>query len=523
MIFGNQSPKFQVSSTDVLLDYAVVEDFTPDYGNILNEGSLDRKRSFVTKPLHINFVVVVHLHRYIDPQSKYDEIIQHLNATCQVWRHRDGAAFQDTGGADADFVFIEAQPFYLTTTDYADALRLVFKSIDVIELSDYKWLQASFTRDEASQTAWHYNSDTGLWVNTTEDQLRYTEGRRGKMTGILIEGARQNYVGSDWLDWDPWTKVFMTVDDETTETPDIFGTNLINKLTAGATNDQIVYDTGQTAGDDWTASIFVKSGQGDINGSLFVAGSVSGTEEQEFVATPDGPYNGFSHVQVYADTSGYSGNINIDVLIDTNTEIIYAGPAQMEKGKFASTPTNTTRPLEKLIISPVGLIGRDSGSLGFWFKPEAIYNVHDRLDLITIGTNDSNKHIYLRVETNGNLNFFGYKLNSTTAAFSVAVSMATYWTQDEWIHLAVTWDFLNANSGKIYVNGVLRNTSSNDPASPSDIGTNFAIGSTIAGGAQAFGVFDELWTDKTLGLGPVLTDAEILQIYNGGRPARCII
>ena len=60
MIFGNQAPQFEVSGVKVLLDHAVIEVDKPDRKTILHESDLNRARSFITKPAHHNFQVLVH-------------------------------------------------------------------------------------------------------------------------------------------------------------------------------------------------------------------------------------------------------------------------------------------------------------------------------------------------------------------------------------------------------------------------------------------------------------------------------
>jgi len=379
MIFGNAAPKFQVSATDVLLDYAVIEVDEIDYGNKLHESELARARSFQTHPRHHTFQVLIHLHRYQSPKAKYDEIVQHLNATVQLWRHRDGQAFQDTGSADADFIFIEYQRLYITTTNYADGLRLKFQSLEAIDHTDFgdNWTFARALTSAVSN-AWYLHHTTGLMTAAadTTTARRLVAGRY-KGTALVIEAAATNLITKPSGDFnttgaDEWTSTNITLSADTTETLDPRGTNTADKLTATGSNGFVLYESSTAIGNNAAFVCWVKCQTGTVAGTLELTGTIAGSDSTAYTATTE-----WNRVQHTADTSGFTGNIQASIDINTNTEIIYLwGCGLYDSHQFAPTipdpiaTASKTRALEKMTILTANTnLTKKKGTISMWVKP----------------------------------------------------------------------------------------------------------------------------------------------------------
>jgi len=124
-----------------------------------------------------------------------------------------------------------------------------------------------------------------------------------------------------------------------------------------------------------------------------------------------------------------------------------------------------------------------------------------------------------------NINLQMRKTDGTSAVINETFSVSGIITRNTWHHIAMTLDSTIANGGKLYIDGTLRFTSTNDAFSAAKLGTNFSLGSYLSSPySMAFAEFDELATDKIIGLGSILSDDEILNIYNkpGGLPRTLI-
>jgi len=521
MIFGNAAPKFQVSAVDVLLDFAVIEKDEVDYKTIDHESGLNRARKFITKPEHHIFQVLIHLHKYQDPKAKHDEIIAHLNATCQLWRHRDGQAFQDTSSADANFIFIEYQHVYITTTDYADGLRLLFKSIDVIDHSDFgdNW---TFVRalTSGSSNAWYLDPTSGLVVVAPDSTTsrRLVKGRY-KGTAIVLEGPAPNLITHpSALDDASWQKSTMAIVADSLETLDPKGTNTADKMTATAGNGFVAWNSAAVIGNFAAARLWLKSQSGNVGGNLFIRGDAGGFGQQAITVIPTWrPY------RIAADTSGFSGTVELEVGIINNTDVFYHwGAGLYDNFEFAPTivdpiaSASATRALEKFtILSANTNLTKLKGTVSMWVKPyfdptsDSVFRVF--FESGDSGGASADAHIALFYTGTPDRLTFQAKINngsSTGVDYSPAVS--TGMTQDNWHHIVVTWDATISNGVHIYVDGVELSTgSSNSAFNISETGDTIAIGAKIDTTLPGNGEYDELFID-----GRVWPAEEVLAVFN---------
>lgn len=521
MIFGNQAPKFQVSAVDVLLDYAVIEEDKPDDADLIHESDLDRIRNFIPRPRHHNFGALIHLHRYQDPEAKFNEIVAHLHAvTCKVWRHRDGQAFQNAASADADFVFESYDRFYLTTNSYPDGLRLKFKSLEPIDHSDFgdNWL---FNREltGGSSNAWYLDPTSGLMVVAADTVLaRRLVAGKYKGTAIVIEGAVTN-VFTNRLSHADWVKVSLTAV-TTTETLDPAGGTNVDKLTATGANGIAQRATGVTSGNSVAHSYWLKSSVGSISCELRIVGSGAGSATKPITVTSTWR----EYFQV-VDTSAYSGTLTAGLVVITNTEIIYSWhtPQFEDSAEFAATIVNplataaATRALEKFtILSANTKLTKLQGTISMWFKPYFDPTTHGTASvLLESGDSagaaaDSHIRFYYNGSTPDRLTLEVRGDNVNIARISYTAGASPGITQDTWHHIVATWDSTVSNGGHIYVDGVeIASGSTNSAFNVSETGDTIAIGSLIDATLQAFGEYDELFIDDR-----VWSAEEVLAVFN---------
>jgi hypothetical protein len=135
-IFGTEGPRI-ITGADVTidLDYAIVLKDEPEYKNLTHENEITGSRYFIQRGSHWLFDVQIHLWKYEGMPDPYDRLVSALyDDAIVVYKHRDGNPFQDSAGADVPFVLYELNPYYMTTTDYKDALILKFKSMKYVDI-----------------------------------------------------------------------------------------------------------------------------------------------------------------------------------------------------------------------------------------------------------------------------------------------------------------------------------------------------------------------------------------------------
>lgn len=136
MIFGIQNSKIKsLSGTEIDLKYDILEPSWIEPNIITNQSIVNAHREWkkIADP-HASFSVVVNLHKYPIPDSKFIEIYNYLNTLVYFYPHKDGGAINDTSGVPVKFYFADMQMFCLEEP-YYDACRLTFISQDGIDFS----------------------------------------------------------------------------------------------------------------------------------------------------------------------------------------------------------------------------------------------------------------------------------------------------------------------------------------------------------------------------------------------------
>ena len=374
----------------------------------------------------------------------------------------------------------------------------------------------TFTRVVGTgSNATYIDAHTGyLTVISSANIARHPAGKFGD--GVLVEGARTNICQQpNNLGAAGWTATDITVTATTTETTDPAGGNNASKLLSTAANGSIAYDTAVSAESrDGVASFWVKCPTGTVSFRLGLIDDIEvrGTTAT-FVATTE-----WQKVQVASAANAGSGYWLLVITIVKTANTIYAYGCQVEEGTAASdtlfasqtiltSGTTLARNAELLLYTAANVINQTKGTIAFWFKPEWSYNAHPYVCLFHSGADSTNRHISLGVLANGIWEYKAYRLNSTNNSACTPTAVAI--TQNAWNHVAITYDSTISNGLKIYFNGTLLATSTNDAFSASGIGTNFALGSFNDGGCEAFCIFDELLIRKD-----VLSATEISNIAN---------
>ena len=139
-IWGTSAPKFIYdngggSEATVLLDYVVITKNAPSYSYIEHVAEIEGSKEFHKKGKHWAFELKMNLFKYASPVAKYDEIVAYEGLLVDLWQHRDGDAFQDSGSDNVLFILKEVIPFNLNQYEWKDGLILKFESTEFIDLS----------------------------------------------------------------------------------------------------------------------------------------------------------------------------------------------------------------------------------------------------------------------------------------------------------------------------------------------------------------------------------------------------
>lgn len=139
MIFGSQAPQFKnaTKTQTVDLDHAVMEPNWFSVREIEHESVINAHRGFIKiSDPHAEFQVSIHLFKYANPNSKFDEIYPYLHQDVYFYPHRDGGPLNDSDGVEILFHITDIQAIYLEQPYHYDVLTLTFKSKDPINFSE---------------------------------------------------------------------------------------------------------------------------------------------------------------------------------------------------------------------------------------------------------------------------------------------------------------------------------------------------------------------------------------------------
>jgi len=365
----------------------------------------------------------------------------------------------------------------------------------------------TFTQTAVADSSYFLDPSTGLMtvVPTTNHIPRFEAGKYGQHA-IRIEGARTNLltVPSDMTHAD-WTgSLGITPAKDTSETKDIMGTNLFSKLTATSESGLMRYDTSTAIStNDGVFSVYLKSQSATVAGKIRISSTTAGQLTGKNISVvPNGPESeGYTRFNVVHNSSGsVADNWRIEVEIDTNTEIMYGGAAQIEAGAadllFPSNPigivstSSVARGADKLLFASANIVNRDKGTIAFWVKPSYDAGENGTNLLFRSGASDANAHVDINPQSDGTIACHVHR-NNGTSRDTLNIS-GSFLTADTWHHIALTYDSTISNGVKFYANGSLTGTITNSAYNASDVSTNFVIGSgLIDSGNQAFALFDE--------------------------------
>ena len=139
MIFGSQAPQFKntAKTQTVDLDHAVMDPNWFSVREIEHESVINAHREFykVSDP-HAEFQVSIHLFKYDNPNTKFDEIYPFLHQDVYFYPHRDGGPLNDSDGTEILFHITDMQAIYLEQPYHYDVLIISFKSKDPINFSE---------------------------------------------------------------------------------------------------------------------------------------------------------------------------------------------------------------------------------------------------------------------------------------------------------------------------------------------------------------------------------------------------
>jgi hypothetical protein len=368
-------------------------------------------------------------------------------------------------------------------------------------------------------TAYYTDPTDGLVKTVASGAARFPAGKFGR--GLLIESAATNIlVRSEEFDNASWIKTNVTVAANTTDTKDPNGGTTADSLTTTSTNGTVAQETSTNIGTNpGVFSVYLKTKQlGSQSATLTIYRVIAGTTLATQAITITSQWQRFSVQYPYAGGGAITDNWAVMITFPDNGEVFYAWGAQFEAGRqFATTymPTTSaaaTRNTDVLTFAASSFFDDEPiyGSIGLWINPSFAYATNQLShQLLFVDGISSSDLIDLNITSANEVIFIIYdKLGSFA---SVGISLADYWSSG-WLRVDCTWDLTISNGLKVYINGILRNTSSNSSFSPKRIGTNFRIGSNQAGTYFADGIIDEVELRKD-----VLTAQQISNYYNSGR------
>lgn len=377
-------------------------------------------------------------------------------------------------------------------------------------------VDGTFTRTDAADSAWYLDEGTGLLtVRDVVDQARFPAGKFG--AGIQMDGAAVNLIDqpSGPFNTNNWSSTLnMSFAADTTETKDPADGNVADKLTATGTPGFTTNITGTAKGNKVAGAVWLKCPFGTVAARVVIGGSTSGTEEKLITVTTE-----WRRYFVQGDSTAWVGTIGFTIRIDTSGDILYAwGAALYDSAEFdlgtvgPLSAASVTRNAEKLLFPSANVLNREKGTIAIRFKPRWAAAAHDIAVLFNSGQSDSIRHILIRVLGTGFIEVITNLNNSSTQHFAKSFDATSLLTQDVYADYVLTYDATISNGFLQYVDGILRDTSSNTPFNINEVQTNFSLGSDLIGNAPAFCNFDEILILN----GVVLTANEIQGFFNLG-------
>ena len=383
-------------------------------------------------------------------------------------------------------------------------------------------VDGTFTRTNVAGSAWYLDEGTGLMtLRDGADVPRFPAGKYG--TGIQIDGAATNLIDAPSGDFDDgnWAPTNMMVANDTAETLDPSGVNQAARLTASAANGVIEYTSATAVGNDVTFACWVKCPTGTVAGTLTISGTGGGSDTKAYIATTV-----WTRVSLTSDTSGFTGNLEASIDIDTNTEIIYLwGTGLYDSALFdlgtvgALSSSSITRSAERLTYLSANIVNRDKGTVLMWVKPSFDPTASGNSSHAFFESGDSagaaaDSHIsfFYNGGSGDRLNLQIKRDNGSTNAINLIQAVATGMTQNNLHLIGFTYDATVSSGAHIFVDGAELSTgSSNDPFNISETGDTLSIGSQLDATRPGFCLVDDVLINRE-----VLSVSDIAGIFNLG-------
>jgi len=369
----------------------------------------------------------------------------------------------------------------------------------------------------ANEVAYQRRSD-GLYVFNELDSPRFPAGKYGN--GIIIERAIENTMQIDTNDFiTNWTNSGggFTRSANTTETKDPFGTNLADKLEVTGATGVSDFDTGVASGNTVTWSFFIKSAVGNARCEMEIFGASSGSETSgEFNATPSGDDgNGFTRVNFTADTSAFSGDVQLRLIVYDTDDVVYCFGSVFEDDKSYMGSFNLNTDEEELTYVATGMLDQNKGTIAFWFKPLWLGSTSAGVSTVSDAhfidiSNGTNRFMDFRVASNASTAFYNLRILNSVGVTTINAAPPQAITTD-WHYVVFTW---NSETGAvaIYVDGVSIVSGGTTAFSPRLTQSVLNVGSDLNGANQADAVMDEIGIYRD-----VKNATWALQGYNYGR------
>lgn len=378
-------------------------------------------------------------------------------------------------------------------------------------------VDGTFTRALTTDSAWYLDEGTGLMtVRNVVNQPRFPEGKFG--AGIQIDGAAAQLIAEPSGPFDTggankWTATSITASADTSETLDPSGANTADKLLTTSAAGSVAYQSGTAKGNDVTFAVWLKCSTGTVSVNLIISGDVAGTANTNITVTTE-----WQRFQFTTDTSGFTGNIDPSLQIVPDATVVYIWSANMyDSAEFdlgtvgALSTAAVTRAAEKLTYASANIVNRDKGTVAMWINPRHSETDPGAYVFFESGDSagaDADLHLqFFRIAAAFGLIVRANNADNKIIDFTASDSL----TQNNDHHIACTWDSTIANGGKIYQDGVLLDTSSNNPFNVSEVGDTLAIGMKLADTLPSYTKYDEILITKN-----VLTAREIADIHAMG-------
>jgi hypothetical protein len=167
-------------------------------------------------------------------------------------------------------------------------------------------------------------------------------------------------------------------------------------------------------------------------------------------------------------------------------------------------------------FNPGGIVGMNanSGSIEMWTKPRWTGNDGVRHGLFQTTNNDASPDQFSAIKESDDILYFVLKKNGAETKFGVNAN--SIFIDDQWVHLAFTWD---SSLAAIYADGVLVASLPN-PTLPAAYSSSSPRRTTVGRYALSSTKFDGLF-DEIGFYSSSLSTQEIQAIYNAGSAGKC--